>query len=108
MAGVFCLHGMSVFDLEVIIPRVNVLDTGQPLEERMLLPDSGFFSSPVYSSDSPTLPFTKDDSARHHDPGMARLQSQSHLQKVIVEKVGEWGALPFTCLHKVECADCHL
>lgn len=25
MAGVFCLHGMSVFDLEEIIPRVNVL-----------------------------------------------------------------------------------
>lgn len=82
MAGLFCLHGLSVFDLEVIIPGVNVLVTGQPLGERMLLPDSGFFSSPVYSSGSPTLWFTKDNSARRHDPGMARLQSQSHPSKV--------------------------
>lgn len=70
---------MSEFDLEVTIPEVNILVTGQLLEEKMLLADSNFFSSPVYSTGASTLQSTKDSSARSHDPGMARPPVQSHL-----------------------------
>lgn len=43
----FCLHGMSMFKLQVNIPEGNIPVTGQLLEAKMLLPEFGVFSSPA-------------------------------------------------------------
>lgn len=97
----FCQHGISVFDLEVTIPEVNIPVTGQLLEEKMLLPDSGIFSSPVYPPGASTLRFTKDRRACRHDPRTAwHSYSPNLISKSSLGRRWESGALSFASLPK--------
>lgn len=76
--GKSVLQGMTMFDVEANAPEANILlATGQLPEEKMLFPDCGAFSSPVYSTGATTFQFTRDNGARSRDPGTSTVPISS-------------------------------